>query len=470
VGLRPPRFAAGAAAPVPLLRQLLLVRLSPRQYHLFYPPVIPVSSLSDYLHACSRPETMAFDASCVCAASRPAATPHFTLFKLKLAVHRASHPPLPTSSGFMATITAPADRPLVVSTFNREQLIGRSPYIINLSACSSLPSLGHGSNPCFQPYSSTPDHCHSACRLSSVSSVLSPLFPCPSFCPVFATAHSRYAAPHALFLKPLPFSTSKPLPYPLSFQRGLDQATPLKRAPGWRPNPPNLARRNLAKLLGEPCSRSTAVVNSSRTSLSYSIVLHMPAPLPQYSSIPYKRPLPHYNKQSSNVSSYVKHFAAFAGMGLLALYSPSAQLQEDTVRVVGRATSYPAEPIHHSMHHVLRSGIQLAELYLNSLIAARHYLHVQQYGPMSFSLIRVDLHNTLLQSAIQNASSLSLISGLFPLLQVLYIMIREYLLSNTTFYTRHSRKSTRARLRKQCSSCIRLAYRTLLCISVLYPH
>jgi hypothetical protein len=155
-------------------------------------------------------------------------------------------------------------------------------------------------------------------------------------------------------------------------------------------------------------------------------------------------------------------------MGLLQ-YSPSAKLQENTVRLDGGATRYPARPLHNSLH-VLQYGIQLKELYLNSLTAARHYMHVRLYGQMSFSLIRIDLytHRASLQFAIQSASNLSIIFGFLPLLQALYMILRARLCFNTVFYVRHSNKSTRARLHKHYSSCIRLAYCTLSCIFVLY--
>jgi hypothetical protein len=209
----------------------------------------------------------------------------------------------------------------------------------------------------------------------------------------------------------------------MSFQRSLDQATPLARAPRWRANHPNLTSQTPLALLGKPSPLSADVVNSlRRTGSSYPIVLHMSYPSPQYSSIPYQRPLPHCRNQSSHVSLNVKHFASSAEMGLLK-HSPSAKIQENIVRLEGEATSYPARPLHNPLH-VLQCGLQLDELYLNSLNAARHYMHVQLYGQMSFSLIRIDLytHRTLLQSAIQSTSSLSLIFGFLPLLQVLYII------------------------------------------------
>jgi hypothetical protein len=194
----------------------------------------------------------------------------------------------------------------------------------------------------------------------------------------------------------------------------------------------------------------------------------MSSKMPQFLSISYKCPLPHCNKGHSNVSSNVNHFASSAETGMLH-YSPLAKLPENMVRLIGRATSYPARPSYNSMH-VLRGGIQLEELYVNSVIAARHYMHVQLYGQMSFLFTRVDLfeHNIVLQSATQNASILSLMFGFFPILQMLYIILRAYLISNTAFCTRHSRKSTRASLRRHYSSCTRLAYRTLSFISVLY--
>jgi hypothetical protein len=336
---------------------------------------------------------------------------------------------------------------------------------------STLLFLGQVSVPCFQPSFLVSAQGSFLCCSSSISeSVRHPLPPCPSSCPVFPTALSTSVVTHALSLKPLLLPTLQPLPYSLSFQRSLVQATPLVRAPAWRAKHPNLARRTRAALPGKHCSQSTAVANPLRRTCSvYWIAPHVSSSMTQYFPISHKHnALSHGSKQSSNVTLNVKPLASLAEMGLLR-YSPSVTLQEDISRFVGRATSYPAEPIHNSMH-VLRFGIQLEELYLDSLIAARNYMHVQLYGQMSFSFIRVDLsaHNTVLQLATQNASRLFLIFALFPLLQVLYMMLRAYLISNTTFYTRHSRKSTRARLRKHYSSCTRLAYRTFSCISVLY--
>lgn len=343
-----------------------------------------------------------------------------------------------------------------------------------LSSCpisSTLPFLGQVPVPCSQPSFLLSAQGRFLCCSSSISEfVRPPLPPCRSSCTVFPSALSTSVVTQAVNLKPLLFPTLHPLPYSLSFQRSLQQATPLVRAPAWRPNHQELARRTRAALPGKPCPQSTAVANPSRrSSLLCCIALHVSSPITQYFSISFKHTA-HFqcSKHPSNVTFNVKPLASSAEMGLLK-YSPSTKLQEDISRFVGRATSYPAEPIHSSMH-VLRFGIQLEELYLNSLIAARTYMHVQLYGQMSFSFIRVDLsaHNSVLQLAAQNALRLFLIFALFPLLQMLYIMLRAYLISNTIIYTRHSRKSMRARLRKNHAPCTRLAYRTLSCKFVIY--
>jgi hypothetical protein len=80
-----------------------------------------------------------------CAASSSATSPYFPFLKLKLAVHRVCLAHFPTSSGIMATVTARADRPLVVSSFNREQLIERGRKSIFVTPtlsdiCSQPPS------------------------------------------------------------------------------------------------------------------------------------------------------------------------------------------------------------------------------------------------------------------------------------------------------------------------------------------
>jgi hypothetical protein len=327
---------------------------------------------------------------------------------------------------------------------------------ISLSLLAPFPSSGLPTSP------TSAEGC-SVCPPALLSVTSPSVSLCPFSCHVIGKSAYSSLPQHASFSDPLLYSTVQPLPYSLSFQRSLAQATPLRRAARWKPSSHNLARRTIAALAGKPGPQLSAVVNSLRcTGSSYPNVLLLPSLLPRCIAVTHQRNLPHCNKQPSNVSSNVKHFASFAEMGTLQ-YSPSAKPQENIVRLDRGATSYPAEPLHNSLH-VLQCGIQLKELYLNSLIAARHYMHMQLYGQMSFSLNRIDLytHRASLQFAIRSASSLSSIFGFLPFLQVLYMILRARLSFNTVIYVRHSNKSTRARLRKHYSYC------TLSCIFVLY--
>jgi hypothetical protein len=255
----------------------------------------------------SRLAPMTFITSCVATVSGHAPPPFGSSVKLYVAAPWAYLPCLLSSADTMVRVTARADSPFVVSTFNREQLFGRthkarfatatpfkfmhesrervcmpchssslsgtvmpslssSPSSYTVNSESGLFSLGHARSPCSPESSSVPFQSCWSCQNPSVSSILTSLHHCPSSYSVFSVVSSQHVVRHDLFLKPLLSSVPNRLPYSLSFQRSMDWATPLTLAPGWRPNSPNLARETPAACTSKSRHQLSDIGHSMRRS------------------------------------------------------------------------------------------------------------------------------------------------------------------------------------------------------------
>jgi hypothetical protein len=132
-------------------------------------------------------------------------------------------------------------------------------------------------------------------------------------------------------------------------------------------------------------------------------------------------------------------------------------------------TSHITAPTYRGPHVLLRYGLQIDDLYLNSLIAARHNMHVQLYGQLAFSLVRLDnySHRALMQSATFRALISSMFFGALPLFQVVYLSICMYHCSQTTANRLLHPKATRTIIRKRRLARNRVAYNTLRCYLLL---
>jgi hypothetical protein len=108
---------------------------------------------------------------------------------------------------------------------------------------------------------------------------------------------------------------------------------------------------------------------------------------------------------------------------------------------------------------------------MHSLVAARHYMHIKLYGQMSFSLIRIDLynHNIALQAAALRALLLSLLFGLLPFFQTMYLTFDVFVCeSQSNVHRLSNRKTTRAKIRKSRLARNHIAYTSLTCIITFY--
>jgi hypothetical protein len=150
------------------------------------------------------------------------------------------------------------------------------------------------------------------------------------------------------------------------------------------------------------------------------------------------------------------------------LTGPTWIARQSTIDI---ATRVEPVSIYRNPHVLLRPGLQLNELYMHSLVAARHYMHIKLYGPMSFSLVRIDLfnHNISLQAAALRALLSSLLFGLLPFFQMTFFAFNMFKCeSQSNVHRLSNRKTTRTKLRKFRIARKHIAYTSLTCVITFY--
>jgi hypothetical protein len=103
----------------------------------------------------------------------------------------------------------------------------------------------------------------------------------------------------------------------------------------------------------------------------------------------------------------------------------------------------------------LATGLQLDDLYFNSICATRHSLQKSLYGQYAYSLVRMEVHSHPFQtaSAIEWAFHYTAIFWALPLLHALVVNALMLLKGNPFAYTRLPRCAARARQHRYRKAC-----------------